>query len=176
MKKMSAGAAGVAVGGAAGAEVDGAVPPGVARAVAVVAADVAGDALVGVAEFRREELEVVVQVVDRVDLDDQLVVIGDIVTRQAARGIRRIVDRVTCLTTPGRDIDAVVTEVGIAVNPARPEIASRARAAVERRLTSRPRKCTLPLSGFNPPVTCWISVDFPAPFGPSRPNTEPLGT
>jgi citrate lyase subunit alpha/citrate CoA-transferase len=52
-----------------------------------------------------------------------------IVTRQAARGISRIVDRVTCLTTPGRDIDVVVTEAGIAVNPARPEIASRARAA-----------------------------------------------
>lgn len=52
-----------------------------------------------------------------------------IVTRRAARGSSRIVDRVTCRTTPGRDIDAVVTEAGIAINPARAELIDRARAA-----------------------------------------------
>ena len=52
-----------------------------------------------------------------------------IVTRATARGASRIVDRVTCRTTPGRDVDAVVTERGIAINPARPELADRARAA-----------------------------------------------
>ncbi|MCO0612491.1 citrate lyase subunit alpha [Lutimaribacter sp. EGI FJ00015] len=52
-----------------------------------------------------------------------------IVTRATARGMSRIVDRVACRTTPGRDVDAVVTERGVAVNPARPELAERARAA-----------------------------------------------
>lgn len=52
-----------------------------------------------------------------------------IVTRLAARGAARIVPRVTCLTTPGRDVDAVVTEAGIAINPARPDLLERASAA-----------------------------------------------
>lgn len=36
-----------------------------------------------------------------------------------------VVDEVTTLITPGRTVDVVVTEYGIAVNPARPEIAER---------------------------------------------------
>lgn len=40
-----------------------------------------------------------------------------------------IVDEVTTLITPGRTVDVVVTEYGIAVNPNRPEIAERLREA-----------------------------------------------
>ena len=40
-----------------------------------------------------------------------------------------IVDEVTTLITPGSTIDVVVTEYGIAVNPRRPEIAERLKAA-----------------------------------------------
>lgn len=52
-----------------------------------------------------------------------------IVTRRAARGKSRIVDNVACLTTPGKHIDAVVTEAGIAINPARDDLAARAKDA-----------------------------------------------
>ena len=40
-----------------------------------------------------------------------------------------IVDEVTTLITPGSSVDVVVTEYGIAVNPRRPEIAERLKAA-----------------------------------------------
>ena len=40
-----------------------------------------------------------------------------------------VVPRVTTLITPGKSVDVVVTEYGIAVNPGRPEIAERLRAA-----------------------------------------------
>lgn len=40
-----------------------------------------------------------------------------------------VVNEVTTLITPGRTVDVVVTEYGIAVNPSRPEIAERLRAA-----------------------------------------------
>lgn len=40
-----------------------------------------------------------------------------------------IVPRVTTLITPGSSVDVVVTEYGIAVNPARPEIAAQLKAA-----------------------------------------------
>ena len=40
-----------------------------------------------------------------------------------------VVPEVTTLITPGRSVDVVVTEYGIAVNPARPEIAERLRGA-----------------------------------------------
>ena len=40
-----------------------------------------------------------------------------------------VVDEVTTLITPGSTIDVVVTEYGIAVNPRRPEIAERLKAA-----------------------------------------------
>ena len=40
-----------------------------------------------------------------------------------------VVNEVTTLITPGRTVDVVVTEYGIAVNPARPEIAERLKAA-----------------------------------------------
>jgi citrate lyase subunit alpha/citrate CoA-transferase len=40
-----------------------------------------------------------------------------------------VVPKVTTLITPGKGVDVVVTEYGIAVNPARPEIADRLKAA-----------------------------------------------
>ena len=40
-----------------------------------------------------------------------------------------VVDEVTTLITPGSTVDVVVTEYGVAVNPARPEIAERLRKA-----------------------------------------------
>lgn len=40
-----------------------------------------------------------------------------------------VVDKVTTLITPGKSVDVVVTEYGIAVNPGRPEIAERLKAA-----------------------------------------------
>ena len=40
-----------------------------------------------------------------------------------------MVDEVTTLITPGNTVDVVVTEYGIAVNPARPLIAERLKAA-----------------------------------------------
>ncbi len=40
----------------------------------------------------------------------------------------RITGQVRCITTPGRHIDVVVTEAGIAVNPARPDLARDLRA------------------------------------------------
>ena len=40
-----------------------------------------------------------------------------------------LVPKVTTLITPGKSVDVVVTEYGIAVNPARPEVAQRLRAA-----------------------------------------------
>ncbi|MBQ4376328.1 MAG: citrate lyase subunit alpha, partial [Bacteroidales bacterium] len=40
-----------------------------------------------------------------------------------------VVDEVTTLITPGSTVDVVVTEYGIAVNPNRPEIAERLKAA-----------------------------------------------
>ena len=40
-----------------------------------------------------------------------------------------VVDEVTTLITPGQSVDVVVTEYGVAVNPRRPEIAERLKAA-----------------------------------------------
>jgi citrate lyase subunit alpha/citrate CoA-transferase len=40
-----------------------------------------------------------------------------------------IVDEVTTLITPGKSVDVIVTEYGIAVNPARPELAERLKSA-----------------------------------------------
>lgn len=40
-----------------------------------------------------------------------------------------IVDEVTTFITPGRSVDVIITEYGIAVNPARPELAERLSAA-----------------------------------------------
>ncbi len=40
-----------------------------------------------------------------------------------------VVPKVTTLITPGKSVDVVVTEYGIAVNPARPEIAEKLKAA-----------------------------------------------
>ena len=40
-----------------------------------------------------------------------------------------VTDHVTCVSTPGRDIDVLVTQGGIAVNPGRPELRERLEAA-----------------------------------------------
>lgn len=53
-----------------------------------------------------------------------------IVTAPLTRGrIPLVVERATTVTTPGETVDAIVTERGIAVNPARPELADAGRAA-----------------------------------------------
>lgn len=48
-----------------------------------------------------------------------------VVTRLAAGGYAKFVDQVGCIVTPGSSVDLVVTEAGIAVNPARPDLADR---------------------------------------------------
>ena len=48
-----------------------------------------------------------------------------VTTRLNAGGYAKIVDQVRTVTTPGHTIDVVVTEAGIAVNPARGDIADR---------------------------------------------------
>nr|WP_269102270.1 hypothetical protein [Mangrovicoccus ximenensis] len=46
-----------------------------------------------------------------------------------------------------------------------------------RRPSSRvPPKAMLPSAGRAKPVTAWISVDFPAPFGPTMPTNSPGST
>lgn len=48
-----------------------------------------------------------------------------ITTRLTAAGFPKVVPRVTTLTTPGHSVDVVVTEAGMAVNPAREELSDR---------------------------------------------------
>ena len=48
-----------------------------------------------------------------------------VTTRLAAAAGPKIVDRVRCITTPGSTIDVIVTEIGITVNPLRPDLADR---------------------------------------------------
>jgi len=48
-----------------------------------------------------------------------------VTTRLASSAGPKIVERVGCITTPGETIDAVVTEVGIAVHPRREELRDR---------------------------------------------------
>uniref|UniRef100_UPI003B5245E9 citrate lyase subunit alpha n=1 Tax=Roseovarius indicus TaxID=540747 RepID=UPI003B5245E9 len=50
-----------------------------------------------------------------------------VTTQLAAGGFPKLVQSLTCLTTPGATIGAVVTEAGIAIHPSRPELAERAR-------------------------------------------------
>lgn len=52
-----------------------------------------------------------------------------VTTRLATATAPKIVEAVRCITTPGASVDVVVTETGIAVNPARPELAARLRDA-----------------------------------------------
>ena len=52
-----------------------------------------------------------------------------VTTRLIAAGYAKIVPRVTTLTTPGATVDVIATEAGLAVNPARPELAERLRHA-----------------------------------------------
>jgi citrate lyase subunit alpha/citrate CoA-transferase len=48
-----------------------------------------------------------------------------ITTQLTAGNHAKIVDRVTTVTTPGETVDAVVTELGVAVNPTHPDLADR---------------------------------------------------
>ncbi|MDI5929538.1 citrate lyase subunit alpha [Rhizobium leguminosarum] len=48
-----------------------------------------------------------------------------VTTRLKAGGHSKIVDRVVCRVTPGNDVDVVVTEAGIAVNPRRQDLIER---------------------------------------------------
>jgi citrate lyase subunit alpha / citrate CoA-transferase len=52
-----------------------------------------------------------------------------VVTPLETRGWPRLVEHLTCRTTPGVHIDAVVTPAGIAINPRRPDLEVRARHA-----------------------------------------------
>ena len=52
-----------------------------------------------------------------------------VTTRLATASAPKIVERVRCITTPGATVDVIVTEVGVAVNPRRPELAARLRDA-----------------------------------------------
>jgi citrate lyase subunit alpha / citrate CoA-transferase len=52
-----------------------------------------------------------------------------VTTTLTAGGFAKIVDHLTCRTTPGDSIGAVVTEAGIAIHPTQPELAARARRA-----------------------------------------------
>ena len=52
-----------------------------------------------------------------------------VTTRLTAAGFPKIVPAVTTVTTPGATVDVIVTEAGIAVNPARAELADRLRHA-----------------------------------------------
>ena len=83
-----------------------------------------------------------------------------VTTRLVAGGHAKLVERVRTLTTPGRTVDVVVTEIGVAVNSSRPDLRDRlaesglrviaidemvARAAAEAVHPKRPR-------GDGPPV------------------------
>lgn len=48
-----------------------------------------------------------------------------VTTRLSGGGHAKLVERVRTLTTPGATVDVVVTEAGLAVNPARPDLAAR---------------------------------------------------
>ena len=50
-------------------------------------------------------------------------------TRLTANGYAKVVDRVGTITTPGDDVDVLVTEAGVAVNPRRPALAQDLRDA-----------------------------------------------
>jgi len=52
-----------------------------------------------------------------------------VTTTLNAGGFAKIVERLTCLTTPGATIGAVVTEAGIAIHPSRPDLRRDAQAA-----------------------------------------------
>lgn len=67
-----------------------------------------------------------------------------------------IVDEVTTLITPGRTVDVVVTEYGVAVNPARPEIAERLAAAGLKLVT---------LESLRDRALSIIGTPAPLPFG-----------
>lgn len=52
-----------------------------------------------------------------------------VTTTLTAGGFPKLVTDLTCLTTPGTTIGALVTEAGIAIHPSRPELAERAQKA-----------------------------------------------
>jgi len=52
-----------------------------------------------------------------------------VTTQLSAGGFPKLVRHLTCLTTPGATIGAVVTEAGIALHPSRPDLERDARKA-----------------------------------------------
>lgn len=52
-----------------------------------------------------------------------------VTTTLTAGGFPKVVKNLTCRTTPGTTIGALVTEVGLAIHPSRPELEARARKA-----------------------------------------------
>lgn len=50
-------------------------------------------------------------------------------TRLTGGGYPKVVESVACITTPGQDVDLLVTEAGLAVNPRQPDLAERLRRA-----------------------------------------------
>jgi citrate lyase subunit alpha/citrate CoA-transferase len=52
-----------------------------------------------------------------------------VTTRLNAGGYAKITERVTTITTPGATVDVLVTDEGVAVNPRRPDLLERLRAA-----------------------------------------------
>jgi len=52
-----------------------------------------------------------------------------ITTKLVGGGFPKVVEQVRCITTPGRDVDLLVTDAGLAVNPRRPELAHRLASA-----------------------------------------------
>ena len=67
-----------------------------------------------------------------------------------------MVPKVTTLITPGAGVDVVVTEYGIAVNPRRPEIAERLKAAGLK---------VVDIHDLAAKATSVIGVPDPLPFG-----------
>jgi citrate lyase subunit alpha / citrate CoA-transferase len=52
-----------------------------------------------------------------------------VATRLTAGGYAKLVERVRTVTTPGKTVDVVVTEIGLAINPARDDLRDRLRNA-----------------------------------------------
>jgi citrate lyase subunit alpha/citrate CoA-transferase len=52
-----------------------------------------------------------------------------VTTRLNAGGYAKVTERVTTITTPGATVDVLVTDEGVAVNPRRPDLLERLRAA-----------------------------------------------
>ncbi|NIA70574.1 citrate lyase subunit alpha [Pelagibius litoralis] len=78
-------------------------------------------------------------------------------TRLTGGGYPKIVEAVSCITTPGRDVDLLVTEAGLAVNPRRPDLAARLQDA------------GLPIAGIDALIEAARSQANKAPYVPEGP-------